>query len=87
MTNLNIVGREKNLIRFKTPAIDSEIREIDLRVVGQKSKISPINQEATSLILRLVSENYFTNQNTKESVSFKGKPHQIVQKVVSEYFR
>ena len=85
MTNLSIVGREKLTIRFKTPAIDSDVRELVLRVVGQKSKIAPNKSRGYIVNLRLVSENYFKNQNTKESVSFKGKPHQIVEKVVSEY--
>ena len=85
MSNLNILGREKIKIRFKTPAIDSEIREINLRVVGQKSKISPNKSRGYIVNLRLVSENYFVNQNVKQSISFKGKPHQIVSKIVSEY--
>ena len=84
MTNLSIVGREKLTIRFKTPAIDSDVRELVLRVVGQKSKIAPNKSRGYIVNLRLVSENYFKNQNTKESVSFKGKPHQIVEKVVSD---
>ena len=62
MSNLSIVGREKILVRFKTPAIDTEIREITLRVAGQKSKINPNKSRAYIVNLRLVSENYFTNQ-------------------------
>jgi hypothetical protein len=85
MSNLSIVGREKILVRFKTPAIDSEIREITLRVAGQKSKINPNKSRAYIVNLRLVSENYFTNQITKDSISFKGRPHEIVSKIVSEY--
>ena len=85
MTNLNIVGREKIKLRFKTPAIDSEIREIDLRVVGQKSKISPNKSRGYIVNLRLVSENYFVNQNTKDSISFEGKPDKIVEKIIAEY--
>ena len=85
MTNLNLVGREKITVRFKTPAIDSEVREIVLRVVGQKSKLSPNKSRGYIVNLRLVSENYFVNQNTKESVSFKGKPDTIVRKIISEY--
>ena len=85
MTNLSIVGREKILVRFSTPAIDPEIREITLRVAGQKNKISPNKSRAYIVNLRLISEDYFTNQITKDSVSFKGKPHKIVEKIVSEY--
>ena len=85
MSNLSIVGREKILVRFKTPAIDTEIREITLRVAGQKSKINPNKSRAYIVNLRLVSENYFTNQITKDSISFKGRPHEIVSKIVSEY--
>ena len=85
MSNLSIVGREKIVVRFKTPAIDPEIREITLRVAGQKSKLSPNKSRAYIVNLRLVSEDYFTNQTTKDSVSFQGRPHEIVQKIVSEY--
>ena len=85
MTNLSLVGREKITIKFKTPAIDSDIREITLRVIGQKSKLIPNKSKAYIVNLRLVSENYFVNQTTKESVSFRGKPHQIVEKITSEY--
>ena len=84
MTNLSLVGREKITIKFKTPAIDSDIREITLRVIGQKSKLIPNKSKAYIVNLRLVSENYFVNQTTKESVSFRGKPHQIVEKITSE---
>ena len=85
MTNLAIVGREKILVRFKTPVVDDEVREITLCVVGQKSKIQPNKSRGYIVNLRLVSENYFVNQRVKKSISFTGRPHEIVEKVVNEY--
>ncbi len=85
MTNLSIVGREKITVSFSTPGIDPEIRTVNFRVIGQKSKIQPNKSRGYILNLRLVSENYFKNQTTRDSVSIKGKPEVIVQKIKEEY--
>ena len=62
-----------------------KLERLHLEWLDKKVKFHPINLGAYIVNLRLVSENYFVNQNTKDSVSFQGKPHEIVEKIISEY--
>ena len=88
LSKIPIMGREKIIVRFRTPGLEDSSDLIELKLICYKlSKVNiSDNGKVMSYSLHFMSEEHFVNETTRLQRSYKGKITTTINRIFNEVF-